>query len=136
MAPTPDAKLHESRLVSQGMLCFSKGTGTTVAIMVIAREDVLQRTKTLVLRALADHPVTVYLIGSFARDDARPSSDIDIAVDPRSALPPGTIARLREELEESTIPQSVEVVDLRDTDPEFRERVRREGVVWSDSGNG
>ena len=104
--------------------------------MVVAREDALHRTKALVLRALADYPVTVYLFGSFARNETRPSSDIDIAVDPRGSLPPGTMARLREELEESTIPQRVEVVDLRDADPEFRERVRREGVVWSDSGNG
>lgn len=104
--------------------------------MVVAREDALQRTKDLVLRALADYPVTVYLFGSFARNEARPSSDIDIAVDPHDSLPRGTMARLREELEESTIPKRVEVVDLRDADPEFRERVRREGVVWSDSGNG
>jgi predicted nucleotidyltransferase len=96
----------------------------------------LQKTKDLVLQALADYPVTVYLFGSFARDEARPSSDIDIAVDPHGSLPPGTMAKLREELEESNIPQRVEVVDLRDADPEFRARVRREGVVWSDSGNG
>lgn len=104
--------------------------------MVVARRDALQRTKELVLRVLADYPVTVYLFGSSARDEARPSSDIDIAVDPHGSLPPGTVARLREELEESTIPQRVEVVDLRDADPEFRKRVRREGVIWSDSDNG
>ncbi len=103
--------------------------------MIVAREDVLQRTKTLVLRALSDFPVTVYLFGSFARQEGRPHSDIDIAVEPRGSLPPGTLAQLREELEESTIPRKVEVVDLRDVDPEFRDRVRREGVVWSDSGN-
>jgi predicted nucleotidyltransferase len=104
--------------------------------MVVTHEDALHRTKALVLRALAGHAVTVYLFGSFARREARPFSDIDVAIDPHGPLSPGTIARLREELEQSTIPRRVEVVDLRDADPEFRERVRREGVVWSDSGNG
>lgn len=46
------------------------------------------------------------------------------------------LARLREALEESTIPYRVDVIDLADTDPAFRERVRREDIVWSDSASG
>jgi hypothetical protein len=42
---------------------------------------------------------------------------------------------LREALEEGTIPNRVEVVDLTETDAAFRDSVRREGILWIDSGN-
>ena len=98
-------------------------------------EAILERTKEIVLRTLARYPTTVYLFGSYARGDAHQLSDIDVAVDSPEPLPPGVLPRLREALEESTIPRVVEVVDLRDADPTFRERVRREGVIWSASAN-
>jgi predicted nucleotidyltransferase len=79
---------------------------------------------------LAGRRVDVYLFGSWARGTAGPTSDVDLAVDPREPLPPGVLARLREALEESTIPLRVDVVDLADTDAAFRDRVRREGIRW------
>jgi hypothetical protein len=42
------------------------------------------------------------------------------------------LADLRETLEESTIPYEVDVVDLSEASPQFRQRVKREGVVWKD----
>ena len=100
-----------------------------------SRTENLERVRRIALEALASYPVTVYLFGSSSRGHTHDFSDIDIAVDPRGPLPPGVFARLREALEESSILQSVEVVDLRDADPDFRARVRTEGVIWSDSEN-
>lgn len=96
------------------------------------RSDHLARVKSIVLEALAPYRATVCLFGSRARGDAGVSSDIDVAVDPRGPLPAGVLARLREALEESTIPQQIDVIDMRDVDAEFRERIRQEGVVWTD----
>jgi hypothetical protein len=45
------------------------------------------------------------------------------------------LATLRDALEESTIPYRVDVVDLAETDADFRERIRREGVLWIASGS-
>ena len=75
--------------------------------------------------------VTVYLFGSWARREAASYSDIDIAVDWPHPLPQGFLSQLRERFEESTIPYRVEVVDLRRTDPAFRQRVIREGIRWN-----
>lgn len=75
--------------------------------------------------------VTVYLFGSWARGEAASYSDIDIAVDSPHPLPRGFLSQLRERFEESTIPYRVEVVDLRRTDPAFRQRVIREGIRWN-----
>jgi len=96
---------------------------------------VLDRVRSIVLERLAGRPARVYLFGSWATGTRRRSSDIDVAVEAAAPLPAGLLAGLREALEESTIPYRVEVVDLADAGPAFRERVRREGVAWTVSAN-
>lgn len=96
---------------------------------------ILKRVEHIVRCALGPHRATVYLFGSWARGLQRPASDIDVAIEGSEALPPGVLAGVREALEESTIPYRVDVVDLADTESDFRERVHREGVLWIVSGS-
>lgn len=84
-----------------------------------------------VLEVLKGLPVRVVLFGSWARGEARPGSDVDVAVQRRGPLPPGVLAELRQRLEESTIPQRVDIVDLDDAPQALRAAVEREGVEWS-----
>ncbi len=96
----------------------------------------LPRIRAIVLDGLARHPgVTVYLFGSYAGGPARRLSDVDVAIDAPGDLPRAVIAELRETLEESTVPLRVDLVDLRDADPAFGQRVRREGIRWTASKN-
>jgi len=90
----------------------------------------LDHVRAIVQRTLGRRPVSVYLFGSWASGAPHQASDIDIAVDAAEPLPLEILARLREALEESTVPYRVDVVDLSDADAEFRERVRREGILW------
>lgn len=94
--------------------------------------SILTEVRRIANEALAGKEVTVYLFGSWARGEATSCSDIDLAVESRTPLPPGTLARLREQLEESHIPYRVDVVDLQKTDAAFRQRVLKEGIPWSD----
>lgn len=96
----------------------------------------LDRVRGLVLHALQGRRAAVYLFGSWASGTPGPGSDIDVAIDPLEPLPPGVLARVRETLEESTVPYRVDVVDLGDTASEFRERVIREGIPWTGSASG
>jgi predicted nucleotidyltransferase len=96
------------------------------------RERALARVRTIVLEALAGWDTGVYLFGSSATGATRRGSDIDVAVEPRRPLPSRVLADLRETLEESTIPYEVDVVDLSEASPQFRQRVKREGIVWKD----
>jgi uncharacterized protein len=91
----------------------------------------LEEVRRLVLQAVGKDGAVVYLFGSWARGEATRLSDIDVAIDPPTPLPRGTLARLREQLEESSVPYHVDVVDLSRADPEFRRRVLAEGVPWS-----
>ena len=80
--------------------------------------------------ALAGHRVRVWLFGSQARGDAGTRSDIDVAVLPLEELPSGLLSGLREALEESTVPQRVDLVDLREASPALKARVDAEGLPW------
>ena len=46
----------------------------------MSRDQILELVKQTVLRALADKPAAVYLFGSFARGEEKPTSDIDVAI--------------------------------------------------------
>jgi uncharacterized protein len=96
------------------------------------RIQAIEELRRMVLAALGQHDAAVWLFGSCARGDARQHSDIDIAILPRDELPVGFFGQLQADIEESTIPYDVEVVDLRGADPAMVEEVRREGVKWRD----
>lgn len=102
---------------------------------VLTIQDDLKLVRQLVLDGLGNHSAKVYLFGSRATGHARPASDIDVAVWPLTELPVGTLALIREALEESLIPFNVDLVDLRDTDEGFRARVQKEGMAWHEPMN-
>src|SRR4029453_16305697 len=76
----------------------------------------LGHVKEIVRRILDDTTTDVYLFGSWARGTQRATSDIDIAIESTKPLPRALLASLREALEESTIPNRVDTVDLADAD--------------------
>jgi hypothetical protein len=96
------------------------------------REQAIEELRQTVLAALGDHDAAVWLFGSCARGDARQHSDIDIAILPRDDLPLGFFGVLQADIEESTIPYDVDLVDLRHADAALVEEVHREGVKWRD----
>jgi len=84
----------------------------------------------MVLDALGAHDAAVWLFGSCARGDVRQHSDIDVAILPREDLPIGFFGELEADIEESTIPYDVDLVDLRHADGALVDAVRREGIPW------
>ncbi len=54
------------------------------------------------MRRSAGEGVNVYLFGSWARGEATRVSDIDLAIESETPLPPGTLARLRERWKKPT----------------------------------
>ena len=96
------------------------------------RQRAIEQLRRMVLDALAGHDAEVWLFGSCARDAARQHSDIDIAILPQDQPPSGFFARLEADIDESTIPYDVDLVDLRRADPALVAEVRREGVKWRD----
>jgi predicted nucleotidyltransferase len=75
--------------------------------------------------------VRIYLFGSRARGDNRPESDIDLALDDGKKISLHILGEIREEIEESLMPYSVDIVDLQAVSSDFKKRIMKDGVVWS-----
>jgi uncharacterized protein len=96
------------------------------------RERAIGELRRMVLAALSQRAAEVWLFGSSARGDTRQHSDIDIAILPRGEFPSGFFGELAADIEESTIPYDVDLVDLRHADPALLAAVRAEGMKWRD----
>jgi len=94
------------------------------------RERAIERLREMVLSALGERDAAVWLFGSCARGEPRQHSDIDIGVLSRDELPVGFFGELQADIEESTIPYDVDLVDLRKADPALIAEIRREGIPW------
>jgi hypothetical protein len=92
----------------------------------------LKEIRRIVREVLGEQKATLILFGSWARGEATSISDIDLAIESPVPLKPGTLAELRERLEESHVPYRVDLVELRDADPAFRRRILEEGITWND----
>jgi uncharacterized protein len=101
-----------------------------VGKMNATRLKAIDELKYMVLEALSDHDAEVWLFGSCARDEVMQHSDIDIAVLPRGELPSSLLTNLAVDIEESSIPYDVDLVDLRHAAPSLIDEVRREGLKW------
>ncbi|MBV8801858.1 MAG: nucleotidyltransferase domain-containing protein [Gammaproteobacteria bacterium] len=92
----------------------------------------LDRLKNLILENTENQPVKIWLFGSHAKGTTHRYSDIDIAILPKGHITLGFISRLKEKIEQSTIPYSVDIIDLSQTDDDFCNKVFHEGILWKD----
>jgi uncharacterized protein len=107
-------------------------TVETAQSMNAARKRAIGELRRMVLAALSHRQAEVWLFGSCARGEARQHSDIDIAILPRGDFPSGFFGELAADIEASTIPYDVDLVDLRHADPALLAEVWVEGVRWRD----
>lgn len=99
------------------------------------REQVLEQLKSILNEKLGKEKARVYLFGSWAREEEKHSSDIDIAIESASPISPFKWNKLIEQIEESTIPYKVDVVDLHDAKDSLVQQVKEEGILWRDYAN-
>ena len=98
----------------------------------LEREVILTAVKEKIFAEIRDLPIHVYLFGSWARGQERPTSDIDIALDAEGEMDGRVLLVVREALEESTIPYRVDVVDMTKADIRLVENIRKEGILWTE----
>lgn len=99
------------------------------------RERILKLLKDIVLDTLDDVSAKVYLFGSWAREEEKRTSDIDIGLLSKEDIPIRKWVELRERIEESCLPYRVDVVDLSKANTVLVEKVKREGILWRDYTN-
>jgi len=74
--------------------------------------------------------VTIYLFGSQAQNNTTQSSDIDIALDNNTPIENSLLNALRYEIDESTIPFFVDIIDLRSISADFYNHIKKDLCVW------
>jgi predicted nucleotidyltransferase len=94
--------------------------------------DDIDEVRRLVLAGLSGYRVRVILFGSWATESATRTSDIDVAVLPIDPIPRYVLSEIRQALEDSNVLYPVDLVDISDSLEDFRARVLREGVLWSE----
>ncbi|WP_449355549.1 type VII toxin-antitoxin system MntA family adenylyltransferase antitoxin [Virgibacillus natechei] len=100
------------------------------------REETLLQLKNILIKTLEQVPANIYLFGSWARNEEKRTSDIDIAIQSAEKIPTKIWVELREKIEESTLPYHVDLVDLSKANIDLVEKVMREGILWRDYTNG
>ena len=72
----------------------------------------------------------IFLFGSRARKDNTPQSDIDIAIDNKNKIEFFILSTIKETIDESTIPFTVDVIDLNNISEEFKNQILKDGIIW------
>jgi len=82
-----------------------------------------------ILRQHLPQGARALIFGSRAHGDARPYSDLDLALDAGRPLELDVLAELREAFSESDLPYKVDLIDLATVDPGFRARIEAGAVL-------
>jgi predicted nucleotidyltransferase len=79
---------------------------------------------------MAEKSCTAYLFGSRANGRAKPSSDIDIAIQASSPIEK-CVSHIKDCLEDSFIPYSFDIINMADADDKFKNKAITEGIlIW------
>jgi len=94
----------------------------------------LDRFKPILLEIIHKHVPNckVYLFGSRARGTHKEGADIDLVLEAQHKVDFTTILKIQRDIEETTIPVFVDVVDLDGTSDDFKNEVKRDGILWND----
>lgn len=73
----------------------------------------------------------IYLFGSRARKTHRPGADIDLALDAGHVIDLDTILSLYSQIEQTTIPLEIDLVDIHAVSSEMLQQIESEKVRWA-----
>lgn len=80
------------------------------------------------IRNQLDPTVIIYWFGSWPKGEARPGSDIDLALSAGSPIPLDKLAFLRDKLENLPTLYQIDVVDLATVGPALKQEILTHGV--------
>ena len=92
----------------------------------------IEQIKRIVLKEVENQPIRVIYFGSRVVGKSTMGSDVDIALEGKGTIDHGLIIRLKDRLEESTIPYKVDIIDLSRVTETFRKQVLKTGTIWKD----
>ena len=76
--------------------------------------------KAIIRKYLKDDDYKTFIFGSRATGQLTPFSDLDLGILGREKIPGHLLEKIREDLENSSIPYKIDLVDFNKVSPEFR----------------
>lgn len=73
---------------------------------------------------------TIYLFGSRARAEHKSGADVDLAIDVGRPISLITLGDIQEAFEESSIPLSIDIVDVYAAPAAFIDEIKKDWIVW------
>jgi uncharacterized protein len=74
----------------------------------------------------------IYLFGSRATNQEKPGSDIDLAICATESIAYSTVLKILIDIDDTTIPLKVDLVDLKTVNKLLLENILAEGIKWTD----
>ena len=96
-------------------------------------EERLERYKKILIKIIEKKlpNCDIYLFGSRARSDYSQGSDIDIALnDNDKKIDFKIILNIYSKIEETSIPLTIDLVDLNNIDANFKKAIKKERILW------
>ncbi len=87
------------------------------------KEEILQEILKIIRRYLPEKDFKIFLFGSWAKESAEPTSDIDIGILGEKNMDDFVLLRIKEEAGGIPTLRSVDIVDLNKADERFRKEV-------------
>lgn len=87
------------------------------------REEILQEILKIIRRHLPEKDFRILLFGSWAKESAEPTSDIDIGILGERNVDDFVLLRIKEEVGGIPTLRSVDIVDLNKADEKFKKEV-------------
>src|SRR5690606_19677574 len=100
------------------------------------RKSILQQLNHILTEALVDYNVRIYLFGSWARNEEKQSSDIDIAIESLEEIPVESCIKLIEKLEKSNISNNVDLVNLKESSSKLIQNIYKDIILSKDFNYG
>lgn len=72
----------------------------------------------------------IYLFGSRARGTHQEGADIDLALDCKSAIDLTVLFKIYDDIEQTTIPLTIDLVDVFSASQTLKNEVEKEGILW------
>ncbi len=92
------------------------------------RTKVIANEAAQLIKAQLGDPITIYWFGSWPKGQARPGSDIDLALSAPGPIPLDKLSNLREDLENLPTLYQIDIVDLQTIGPELKQEILTHGV--------
>jgi len=100
--------------------------------MLPGEKDIISYKQNIIKTILKYLPTAlVYLFGSRAKGKHHDTSDIDIAIDNKTAIEKKTLLHIKNAIDSLNIPYTIDIVDLNNVSEVLKKQIEKDKISWN-----